>query len=350
MSVQGIPPIVMSGNAHPAFASAVAKMLGVPLGDAFVGRFSEGEIRVKINQNVRGQDVFVIQPTCPPVNDHLMELLIILDALRRASARRITAVLPYYGYARQDRKDQPRVPITAKLVANLITVAGADRVLTMDLHAGQIQGFFDIPLDHLFAVNTFVDYFSTQRVIPNLVVVSPDVGGIKMARAYAKRLHADLAMVDKRRVNSEETEVLDIMGEVKGKNALIVDDLVSTAGSLVQAARVLKESGARDIYAAVTHPVLCGPAMERLSASVLKELVVTDSIPIPQGRRLPKIHVLSVAPLFAEAIRRIHQEESIAVIFHEHWEEGTKEGTNKDEKRPTRRLVAASSSRKRGSK
>jgi len=333
MSVQGIPPIIMTGNAHPAFAASVAKMLGVSVGDAYVGRFSEGEIRVKINQNVRGQDVFVIQPTCPPVNDHLMELLIMLDALRRASARRITAVLPYYGYARQDRKDQPRVPITAKLVANLITVAGTARVLTMDLHAGQIQGFFDIPLDHLFAVNTFIDYFSNQRVIPDLVVVSPDVGGIKMARAYAKRLHADLAMVDKRRINSEETEVLDIMGEVKGKNALIVDDLVSTAGSLVQAARALKDAGARDIYAAVTHPVLCGPAMERLASSPLKELVVTDSIPIPRGRHLPKIKVLSVAPLFAEAIRRIHQEESIAVLFHEHWEEGIK-----SEEKPTSRV------------
>ncbi len=317
-------PILFSGNAHPVFAAQVAAALGIPLGDALVGRFSEGEIRVKINQNVRGRDVFVIQPTCPPVNDHLMELLILLDALRRASARRITAVLPYYGYARQDRKDQPRVPITAKLVANLITKAGADRVLTMDLHAGQIQGFFDIPLDHLFAVNTFVDYFSKERVISDRVVVSPDVGGIKMARAYAKRLRSALAMVDKRRINHEETEVLDIMGEVDGKNALIVDDLVSTAGSLVQAVRALKEAGARDVYAAITHPVLSGPAKERLSGSALKELVVTDTIPIPANRQIPKIKVLSVAPLFAEAIRRIHQEESLNVLFQEHWEEGAK--------------------------
>ena len=321
-------PILFSGNAHPAFAASVAKKLGVALGDALVGRFSEGEIRVKINQNVRGRDVFILQPTSPPVNDHLMELLILLDALKRASARRITAVLPYYGYARQDRKDQPRVPITAKLVANLITVAGADRVLTMDLHAGQIQGFFDIPLDHLFAVNAFVNYFTSEKVIPNLVVVSPDVGGIKMARAYAKRLKSALAMVDKRRVNAEETEVMDIMGEVDDRNALIVDDLVSTAGSLVEAVRALKEAGARDVYAAVSHSVLSGPARERLSGSPLKELVVTDTIPIPPQLKLPKIKVISVAPLFAEAIRRIHREESLNSLFREHWEEGIKSHEN----------------------
>ncbi len=335
MALKEDPPVLFTGNAHPAFAQAVAKALGIRLGEALVGRFSEGEIRVKINQNVRGRDVFVIQPTCPPVNDHLMELLILLDALRRASARRITAVLPYYGYARQDRKDQPRVPITAKLVANLITEAGADRVLTMDLHAGQIQGFFDIPLDHLFAVNTFVDFFTHQRVIPNGVVVSPDVGGIKMARAYAKRLRADLAMVDKRRISHQEAQVLDIMGQVGGKNALIVDDLVSTAGSLVEAVRALKEAGAKEIYAAVTHAVLCGPAKERLSGSALKELVVTDTIPLTPDRALPKIRVLSVAPLFAEAVRRIHQEESLNILFQEHWEEGV---VKKDE--PARKAPA----------
>ena len=315
------PPLLFSGNANPAFAQAVAKVLNVPLGRAMVGRFSEGEVRVKVNENVRGRDVFILQPTCPPVNDHLMELLVVLDAVKRASARRITAVLPYFGYARQDRKDQPRVPITAKLVANLITVAGADRVLTMDLHAGQIQGFFDIPLDHLFAVNTFVDYFTQDRVLPDGVVVSPDVGGIKMARAYAKRLRASLAMVDKRRINHMEAEVLDIMGEVKGKNALIVDDLVSTAGSLVEAVRALKDAGAREVYAAITHAVLSGPARERLSASPLKELVVTDTIPIPAERKLQKVKVLSVAPLFAEAIRCIHEETSISTLFHEQWDE-----------------------------
>lgn len=317
-------PLLFGGNAHPAFTAHVARSLEIPIGKALVGRFSEGEIRVKVQENVRGRDVFIVQPTCPPVNDNLMELLILLDALRRASARRITAVLPYYGYARQDRKDQPRVPITAKLVANLITEAGADRVLTMDLHAGQIQGFFDIPLDHLFAVNAFVDYFTQKRIVKDLVVVSPDVGGIKMARAYAKRLHAALAMVDKRRISAEEAEVMDIMGEVDGKNALIVDDLVSTAGSLVEAVRALKEAGAKEVYAAITHPVLSGPARERLSSSALKELVVTDTIPISPDRMLPKIKVLSVAPLFAEAIRRIHEEQSLTVLFQEHWEEGTK--------------------------
>ena len=317
-------PIVLTGNSNPEFAAQVAAALGVRVADALVGRFSEGEIRVKINENVRGRDVFIVQPTCPPVNDHLMELLILLDAVRRASARRITAVLPYFGYARQDRKDQPRVPITAKLVANLITVAGADRVLTMDLHAGQIQGFFDIPLDHLFAINTFVDYFTKQRPLEDLVVVSPDVGGIKMARAYAKRLRAGLAMVDKRRINHMDTEVMDIMGEVKGKNALIVDDLVSTAGSLVEAARMLKEGGAKEVYAAITHPVLSGPARERLAGSPLKELVVTDSIPIPADRKLPKVKVLSVTSVFAEAIRCIHEETSISVLFHEQWDEETK--------------------------
>lgn len=328
------PPLLFSGNANPAFAEQVARVLGVSLGRALVGRFSEGEVRVKVNENVRGRDVFILQPTCPPVNDHLMELLIMLDAIKRASARRITVVLPYFGYARQDRKDQPRVPITAKLVANLITVAGADRVLTMDLHAGQIQGFFDIPLDHLFAVNTFVDFFTKDRVLPDLVVVSPDVGGIKMARAYAKRLRASLAMVDKRRINHMEAEVLDIMGEVKGKNALIVDDLVSTAGSLVEAVRALKDAGAREVYAAITHAVLSGPARERLAASPLKELVVTDTIPIAADRKLPKIKVLSVAPLFAEAIRCIHEETSISTLFHEQWdEEGGRASWRKKEKK-----------------
>ena len=316
-------PLLFAGNAHPEFARRVAQELGISLGDALVGRFSEGEIRVKIKQNVRGKDVFIIQPTSPPVNDHLMELLIMLDAVKRASARRITAVLPYFGYARQDRKDQPRVPITAKLVANLITVAGADRVLTMDLHAGQIQGFFDIPLDHLFAINAFVDYFKS-RPLTDLVVVSPDVGGIKMARAYAKRLRASLAMVDKRRINHMEAEVLDIMGEVRGKTALIVDDLVATAGSLVEAVRALKEAGAKEVYAAITHAVLSGPAGERLSGSLLKELVVTDTIPIPMDRRIPKVRVLSVAPLFAKAIGCIHEESSISTLFHHQWEEEPK--------------------------
>jgi len=305
---------VFSGNANVPLASAICRCLKVPLCDCDVGRFSEGEIRVKINENVRGKDVFVIQPTSPPPNDHLMELLIMIDALRRASARRITAVVPYYGYARQDRKDQPRVPITAKLVANLITTAGANRVLTMDLHAGQIQGFFDIPVDHLYAVNIFERYVRQKRLGP-LVVVSPDVGGIKTARAYAKRLGAGLAIVDKRRTSPEATEVMHILGEVRGKGCLLVDDLIATGSSLCEAARAVRQAGAKAVYAAVTHAVLSGPASTRLGPSPLEELIVTDTIPLPSEKRGPKITVLSVAPLFGEAIRRIHYEQSISSLF-----------------------------------
>jgi len=305
---------IFSGNANPRLAKAICQYLKVPLSDCEVGRFSEGEIRVKINENVRGKDVFLVQPTSPPPNDNLMELLIILDALRRASARRITAVIPYYGYARQDRKDQPRVPITAKLVANLITTAGADRVLTMDLHAGQIQGFFDIPLDHLYAVNVFERSIRHKRLTP-FVVVSPDVGGIKMARAYAKRMEAGLAIVDKRRASPESTEVMHILGEVKDKVCLLVDDLIATGSSILEAVRALKQAGAKVVYAAVTHAVLSGDAYERLTQSPLQELMVTDTIPLAQERRHKKITVLSVAPLFGEAIRRIHYEQSISSLF-----------------------------------
>jgi len=243
-----------------------------------------------------------------------MELLILIDALRRASARRITAVIPYYGYARQDRKDQPRVAITAKLMANLITTAGADRVLTVDLHAGQIQGFFDIPLDHLFAVNVFVDYFKKKK-IKDLVVVSPDVGSMKMARAYAKRLDAGLAIVDKRRQSDIHAKVMHILGEVKNKNVILVDDILATAGSLVEAMGALKKKGAKSIYAAISHPLLCGPAIERLRKSPIKELVVSDTIPVPKEKFLPSIKVLSIAPLLADAIYRIHKEESISILF-----------------------------------
>jgi len=305
---------IFSGNANPGLAHAICRTLNVRLGDCVVGRFSEGEIRVKVNENVRGKDVFVVQSTCPPPNDHLMELLILIDALRRASARRITAVIPYYGYARQDRKDQPRVSITAKLVANLITTAGADRVLTMDLHAGQIQGFFDIPLDHLYAVNIFALHLAQKR-LQALVVVSPDVGGIKMARAYAKRLNAGLAIVDKRRSSPEATEVMHILGEVGGNTCLLVDDLIATGSSLIEAARALKQAGAKAIYGAVTHAVLSGPAMKRIADSPLQELIVTDTIPLPKEKRHRKMMVLSVAPLFGEAIRRIHYEESISSLF-----------------------------------
>ncbi|NQU73446.1 MAG: ribose-phosphate pyrophosphokinase [Candidatus Omnitrophica bacterium] len=306
--------LVFSGNANPKLANEICDYLGIELGQAFVGKFSEGEISVKIEQDVRGKDVFLIQSTCPPVNDNFMELLIMIDAITRASARRITAVIPYYGYARQDRKDQPRVPITAKLTANLITVAGADRVLTIDLHAGQIQGFFDIPLDHLFAVNVFVEYFS-KRKVKNLVVVSPDVGGIKMARAYAKRFSADLAVVDKRRIDDQKAEVMNILGEVEGKNVVLVDDMVATAGSLVEAVAALKKAGAQDIYAAITHAVLSGPAIDRIKKSDLKELIVANTIPIPKEKEIKKLMVLSIGPLLAEAIRRIHNEESVSSLF-----------------------------------
>jgi len=304
---------IFTGNANPKLAKDICKALKIPLSDAFTGKFSEGEIRVKINTNARGKDVFIVQPTCPPANDNLMELLILIDALKRASAQRITAVIPYYGYARQDRKDQPRVPITAKLVANLLTVAGADRILTMDLHAGQIQGFFDIPLDHLFAVNIFVDYFNKKKV-KDLVVVSPDVGGIKMARAYAKRLNAALAIVDKRRITPEATEVMHILGEVEGKNAVVVDDLIATGGSVIEAVEAIKKAGAKEVYAAVSHGVLSGdaiPSIEKCKA--LKELIITDSIPF--NKKSSKIKVLSIAPLLAEAIWRIHREESVSSLF-----------------------------------
>jgi len=306
---------ILTGNANPELAKEICRALKVPLSNSFVGRFSEGEIRVKINENVRGKDTFVVQSTCPPTNDNLMELLIMIDALKRASARRITAVIPYFGYARQDRKDQPRVPITAKLVANLITIAGTDRVLTMDLHAGQIQGFFDIPLDHLYAIRVFEQYLSRKRLTKKIVVVSPDVGGIKMARAYAKRFGAGLAIVDKRRTTPESTEVMHILGEVKGKECLLVDDLIATGSSIVEAAGALKRAGATAVYACVTHPILSGPALAHIARSSLKELIVTNTIPISAEKRHPKITTLSVASLLAEAIQRIHYELSISSLF-----------------------------------
>ncbi len=307
---------IFTGNANPKLAKNICQSLGIALGEMEVGRFRDGETHVRTNQDVRGKDVFVVQPTCDPANENLMELLIMIDALKRSSPRRITAVLPYFGYARQDRKDQPRVPITAKLVANLLTRAGTDRVITIDLHAGQIQGFFDIPLDHLYAVRIFAEYFQKKK-ISDIVIVSPDVGGIKMARAYAKRFGAGLAIVDKRRISDVKAEVMHIMGEVKGKNVIIVDDIVATAGSLSEAVVALKKEGARDIYAAITHPVLCGPAVERLQKSEIKELVVTDTIPVEKDKQVKKVTQLSVAPLLGEAIRRIHNEESVSALFDE---------------------------------
>lgn len=305
---------IFTGNANRPIAEAICKILRVNLGDANVSKFSDGEVRLKINENVRGEDIFVIQSTSYPANDYLMELLIMIDALKRASALRITAVLPYFGYARQDRKDQPRVPITAKLVANILARAGANRILTIDLHAGQIQGFFDIPLDHLFAANVFVEYFDKLK-LANLTVVSPDVGGIKMARAYSKRLNADLAIVDKRRIDDTSTEVMNIMGEVSGKNVVIVDDIAATAGSLIEAAQAVKNAGALDVYAAVTHAVLCGPAAERLRHSPIKKLITTDTICDNRAELGDKVEVISIAPLLAEAIKRIHNEQSVSILF-----------------------------------
>jgi ribose-phosphate pyrophosphokinase len=306
---------ILSGNANPELAKRICKYLNVKLSEALVNRFSEGEVRVKVNDNVRGKDVFIIQPTSPPCNENLMELLIIIDALKRASAYRITAVVPYFGYARQDRKDQPRVPITAKLVANLLTVAGANRILTMDLHAGQIQGFFDIPVDHLFAIGVFKDYIAKLK-LKDIVVVTPDVGGIKMARAYAKRLSAGLAIIDKRRVSPDKTEVMHILGETKDKNIIIVDDIIATGSSLVEAVEALKKAKAKSIRAAISHGVLSGPAIERVNkCKDLEELLITDSIPLDNHKKHVRIKVLSVANLLAEAIKRIHNEESVSSLF-----------------------------------
>ncbi len=306
---------VFSGNANRPLAEKVCDHLGIPLGNAEVKTFSDGEISVEINENVRGKDVFIIQPTCPPVNDNLMELLIMIDAAKRASAGRITAVIPYYGYARQDRKVAPRQPISAKLVANLITVAGASRVLTMDLHAGQIQGFFDIPVDNLFARPVLLHYIK-EHFKDDLVIVSPDAGGVERARAFAKRLKASLAIIDKRRERANVAEVMNIIGDVKGKTAVIVDDMVDTGGTLTKAASALLDKGASAVYACCTHPVLSGNAVQRILESPLKELIVTDTIPLSEeAKKCGKIKVLSVGKLFGEAVRRIHLNESVSVLF-----------------------------------
>jgi len=306
--------VLLAGNAHPELAREIAKKVGIPLGDVLLGRFPEGEIQLQIRDNIRGKDVFIVQSTCTPPNENIMELLILIDAARRASAKRITAVLPFFGYARQDRKDKPRVPITAKLVANLIVSAGANRVLTMDLHAGQIQGFFDIPVDHLYSINVLGNYFKRKKV-KDLVVVSPDVGGIKMARGYAKLFNCDFAIVDKRRESASKTHVMHIIGSVKDKNVIIIDDMISTGGSLVEAAKALKNAGALDIYANIVHPVLAGSAVERIQKSDIKELIVTNSIPLGKEKRISKITQLSIASLLADAICRIHYNESISTLF-----------------------------------
>jgi len=306
---------LFSGNSNPALARDVAGYLDIPLGRAEVGTFSDGECSIEIGENVRGMDTFVLQSTCEPANHHLMELLIMIDALRRSSARRITAVIPYYGYARQDRKVKPRVPITAKLVADLISVAGADRVLCMDLHAGQIQGFFNIPVDNLFATPLLLEAIS-ERFPREVTIVSPDAGGAERARAYAKRLGARLVLIDKRREAANVAEVMNIIGEVEGRNCVIVDDMVDTAGTLCEAARSLKDAGATAIYAAITHPVLSGPAIKRISESPLEALIVTDTIPLrPDAKDCEKVSVVSIAPLLGESIRRINNEESVSSLF-----------------------------------
>lgn len=306
---------IFAGNANPALAEEICKHLDIALSSAEVRRFSDGEIFVELGENVRGRDVFVIQPTCPPVNDHLMELVIMVDAMRRASARRITAVLPYYGYARQDRKVAPRVPITAKVVAEMMMAVGVRRVLTMDLHAGQIQGFFNIPVDNLFAAPVLLDYISTE-LRNDVIMVSPDAGGVERTRAFAKRLNADLAIIDKRRERANECESMNVIGDVNGKTAILLDDMVDTAGTLCSGADMLIQAGAKEVYACCSHGVLSGPAIERLEKSKIKSLVITNSIPLHgAASKCEKIKVLSVSSLLGEAIRRIHSEDSVSSLF-----------------------------------
>jgi len=306
---------IFSGRAHPALADEICKYLDIPVGQVTLFNFSDGENYCQIDENVRGADVFVVQPTSSPVNDHVMELLILLDAFRRSSASRITAVMPYFGYARQDKKDKPRVPIAAKLMADLLTASGADRILTMDLHTLQIQGFFNIPVDHLFAAPVLLDAIREMNV-KDLVIVSPDVGGVARARAIGKRLGASLAIIDKRRSGPNETEVLNVIGDVHGRDVLILDDIIDTAGTLVQAADALAHQGARRTFAAAVHPVFSGPALERIQESGLETLFVTNTIPVEDAmRRCPKIRTLSVAPLLGEAIQRIHQGASVSSLF-----------------------------------
>lgn len=305
---------IFTGNSNPALAHEIAAHIGVSVGDAFVGHFNNGETQVIIDESVRGKEVFIVQPTSFPVNDSLMELLIMVDACKRASARHVTAVIPYYAYARQDRKTRGREPISAKLIANLLTTAGVSRVVTMDLHAGQIQGFFDIPLDHLIGVPILSDYIESKK-LSDLVVVSPDLGGVTRARQLADRLHAPIAIIEKRRPMPGVAEVMNLIGNVEGKTAVIVDDIVDTAGSLTEGAKALERFGAKEVYACCTHAVLSDPAVERIAASNMKELIVTNTIPLPEAKLHPKIKVLSVAPLFGEAIVRIFSELSVSKLF-----------------------------------
>jgi ribose-phosphate pyrophosphokinase len=309
------PLKIFTGRAHPVLAQEICALLGIDCGRVSLYSFSDGENYVQIDENVRGADVFVIQPTSPPVNDNLMELLIMLDAFKRSSARRVTAVMPYYGYARQDRKDKPRVPITSKLVADLITAAGADRVLTLDLHASQIQGFFNIPVDHLFAAPVIVGHLRKMGM-EDLTIVSPDAGGVERARAYAKRLGAALAIIDKRRVAANQTEVMNIIGDVEGRNVFVVDDIIDTAGTLIHSTEALIAKGARSISASCTHAVLSGPAIQRINDSQLQHVITTNSMPTADKQsECSRLTALSIAELLAEAIKRIHEEDSVSSLF-----------------------------------
>ena len=305
---------VFSGSANPALCQQICQYLGVTLGEVKLARFSDGEVNFQILENVRGKDVFLVQPTCPPVSENLLELLIMVDAFKRSSAQRITTVLPYYGYGRQDRKDKPRVPISAKLVGDLLSAAGAHRLLTMDLHVGQIQGFFDIPVDHLFATPVILEYLKKLK-LGNLTVVSPDAGGVERARFYAKRLSANLAIIDKRRIDDNEAEVMNIVGDVDNKDVIIVDDMIDTAGSMVRATEALRRQGARRLFAVASHAVLSGPAIERLMASDFEAVIVTNTVFLAEQKQIPKLKVLSVAALLGEAIKSIHEESSVSRLF-----------------------------------
>ena len=306
---------VFSGSAHPQLTREIAEFLGIPLGQARLRRFPDSEVSFQIDENIRGTDVFIVQPTCNPVDQHVMEMLVMVDAFRRSSAARITVVVPYYGYARQDRKDKPRVPISAKLVANLISAAGANRVLTMDLHKAQIQGFFDIPVDHLFSAPVIIEYCARLN-LPNLTIVSPDAGGAERARAYAKRLDAELAVVDKRRTEDGTAEVMNVIGDVNGRTCILQDDIIDTAGTIQKAASALKEAGAERVLACAVHGVLSGPAIDRIEKSPLDQLIVTDTIPLsPEAEMCKKIHVLHVGRLLGQAIRNIHEETSVSSLF-----------------------------------
>lgn len=314
MNIGGLKIKIFSGNANKDLADAICKELDMPLGDSTAGKFSDGETTVSLNETVRGADVFVIQPTCPPANDNLMELLIIIDALKRASAGRINAVIPYYGYARQDRKAKAREPITSKMVADLITVAGADRVISMDLHAAQLQGYFDIPVDHLLGGPILADYFR-EKLGKDTVIVSPDLGGVQRVRSFANILDLPIAIIEKRRPKANVSEVMNVIGDIEGKDVVLVDDIIDTAGSMTKAAEVLKEFGAKRVYACCSHAVLSGPAIERIENSVIEKLVVTDTIPLSEDKKIDKIEVVSVAPIFAQAIKRIYEHESVSILF-----------------------------------